>query len=88
MAGFLSGFGLLWEPPSRRTELALYFLPRFLEGVWQFSKKRQWVRPNIKYGEVMLFSVAMGIIMYCYQNEPQNIKKTYLSIFQKFWGDN
>jgi hypothetical protein len=64
-AGFLSGFGLLWEPTGRRTELALYFLPRFLEGAWAFSKKREWVKP-VAYGEVMLFAIAMGIIMYCY----------------------
>ena len=65
LAGFLSGFGLLWEPPGRRTELALYFLPRFLEALWGFSKKRQWVTP-IKHGEIIIFAIAMGIIMYCY----------------------
>ena len=68
MAGFLSGFGLLWEPAGRRTELALYFLPRFIEGLWGFAKKRAWVTP-IRHGEVLIFAFAMGVIMYCYQNE-------------------
>ena len=86
-SGFLSGFGLCWEPQGRRTELALYFLPRFIEAFWAWCKKREWVTP-IPYGEVGLFAVAMAILMYCYQNEQKNIKKTYLSIFKYFWGEN
>ena len=86
-SGFVSGFGLMWEPQGRRTELALYFLPRFIEAFWAWCKKRNWVTP-IPYGEVGLFAVAMAILMYCYQNEQNNIKKTYLSIFKYFWGEN
>ena len=87
MAGFIAGFGLLFEPAGRRTELALFFLPRFLEGFWAFCAKRQWVSA-MPHGQVFLLCIAMAIIMYCYQNEPENIKRNNLSIFKKFWGDN
>mmetsp|Transcript_22597 Transcript_22597/g.25963 ORF Transcript_22597/g.25963 Transcript_22597/m.25963 type:complete len:137 (+) Transcript_22597:135-545(+) len=62
-AGFLSGLGLCWEPQGRRTELALYFLPRFIEAFWAWCKKRQWVTP-LPYGEVILFAIAMAVLMY------------------------
>ena len=86
-AGFFCSVALLVEPEGRRTEIALYLVPRVLDGLWKFARKRQWVTP-IKYGEIVLFAIAMAIIMYCYQNEEQNIKPTYLSIFKKFWGTN
>ena len=87
LAGFTCGTGLLWESHSRRTELALYFLPRVLESSWGWLKKRNIVS-SIPYGEVLVFAFAMAVLMYCYQNEKKNIKRAYLSIFSFFWGDN
>ncbi len=84
-AGFISAFAILFEPASRRTELALYLMPRFLEAVWALLEKRGLVQ-NIKNGEVLIFSLAMGIIMYCYTNEEKSIKSTYLSVFKRLWG--
>ena len=86
-AAFVCTFGIMWEPSHRRTELALYLFPRFLEALWAFLEKRGIVK-SVPYGEVFLFAVAMGIIMYCYQNEEKNIKSTYLSMFKRFWGVN
>ena len=80
-------FAIFWEPSHRRIELALYLFPRFLEALWEFLLKRGLVK-SVPNGEVLLFSFAMGIIMYCYQNESKAIKSTYLSMFQKFWGTN
>ena len=87
LAGFFSGFALLWEPLDRRTELALYFLPRFLETFWKWLKQNSYVVP-IPYGEVMLFAFAMSVLMYWYQYEKDNIKRAYLSAFDFFWGKN
>ncbi len=87
ISGFCATFSILYEPASRRAELTLYLVPRFLEAVWNFLLRRNWVQ-NIKNGEVLLFAVAMSIIGYCYQNEEDCIKPTYLGIFKKFWGEN
>ena len=78
---------ILIEPPHRRTELALYMFPRFLESLFLFAEKYGYVK-SIPNGEVLVFSLAMAIIMYCYQNAPENIKATYLSMFKKYWGTN
>ena len=77
----------MFEPAGRRTELALYLAPRFLEAVWNFLLRRKIV-VNIRNGEVILFAIAMSIICYCYQNEEDCIKPTYLGVFKKFWGEN
>ena len=87
LAGFICTFAILFEPAHRRTELALYLIPRFLEASWAFLEKRGFVA-SIQYGEVLIFAFAMGIIMYCYQNEEKSIKSTYLSMFKRFWGVN
>ena len=85
--GFFCSFAILFEPAYRRTELALYLIPRFLEAVWMFLEKRDLVKV-VKHWEVVVFSLAMGILMYCYQNEEKAIKPTYLSIFKSIWGEN
>ena len=72
-AAIVSPNAILLEPSYRRTELALYMLPRFAESFWNFLKKRNLVI-NVKNGEVLIFSFAMAILMYCYQNEDTNIK--------------
>ena len=86
-ASFICSFAVLFEPANRRTELALYMFPRFLESLFLFMEKRGYVK-SIPNGEVLVFAIAMGIIMYCYQNEEKNIKSTYLSMFKKYWGTN
>ena len=83
-AGFFGTFALFFEPSHRRTELALFMIPRFLEAIFLFLHKKRLVL-NVEYGEVLLFSVAMGIIMFFYQNEDKNIKSTYLSLFKRLW---
>ena len=87
LSGFLCTFSILFEPASRRTELALYLIPKFLETCWMFLDNRSLVRA-IPHWEVVTFCLAMGILMYCYQNEQKAIKPTYLSMFKSFWGEN
>ena len=85
--GMLCTFGILFEPASRRTELSLYLIPRFLEALWMFLEKRDLVKA-VRHWEVLVFCLSMGILMYCYQNEEKAIKPTYLTMFKSFWGIN
>ena len=87
LSGLCTFPGMYWEAPGRRTEMGLYFLSPFLEGMWMWFEKRGYVT-SIKYGEIYLFVFAMAIIMYCYQQEPDAIKDTYLSLCKKLWGEN
>ena len=82
LSGLCTFPGMYWEAPGRRTEMGLYFLSPFLEGMWMWFEKRGYVT-SIKYGEIYLFVFAMAIIMYCYQQEPDAIKDTYLSLCKK-----
>mmetsp|Transcript_12183 Transcript_12183/g.13895 ORF Transcript_12183/g.13895 Transcript_12183/m.13895 type:complete len:201 (-) Transcript_12183:56-658(-) len=87
LAGLWTFPGMFWEADGRRTEMGLYFLSPFIEGIWKWFDKRGMVTP-IKNGDVYLFAITMGIIMYCYQMEPTTIKNTYLSLCKKLWGEN
>ena len=79
-ASFLASFAVLFEPQTRRTELALYLFPRLLESI--LTRIGFLQIPN---AEVFIFAIALGIIMHCYHLEDQNIDSTYLNIFKKFW---
>lgn len=87
MASFICSFACLLEPQNRRVELALFMFPRFIEQMWYTLEKRGYVK-SIKNGEVLVFAASMSLLMYNYQNEPGNIKSTYQSMFNKFFGDN
>jgi hypothetical protein len=85
-AGLWTFPGMFWEAEGRRTEMSHYFLSPALEGIWLWFKKRGIVS-DVMYGEVGLFMFTMAIIMYCYQNEKDTIKSTYMSLFTKLWGE-
>lgn len=84
LSAFFCTFAIFFEPSHRRTELALYFIPRFFEAAFIFLRSRGLLL-SFEYGEVFLFSVAMGIIMFFFVNEEKNLNSTYLSIFTRFW---
>ena len=85
--GFVCAFSILFEPSHRRAELCLYLVPRFIEALWNFLEKRGVVK-SFKNGEAVIFALTMSTLMYCYQNEQQSIKPTYMNIFKVLWGEN
>ncbi len=84
MSALICTFAILFEPSHRRTELALYLIPKFLEVIYMFLQKKGFLR-TFEYGEVILFSIAMGIIMYFFQNKDFTLNSTYLYLFKRFW---
>ena len=87
IGGLVAPWTILMEPAGRRPELVLFMLPRALETFWNALACRNIVK-NIRHGEVIVFAIAMSIICYCYQNEQDCIKPTYLGVFKKFYGEN
>ena len=75
------------ETTSRRTELALYLLPRAVEVLWNMLVERGVLR-NLWLGEVLLFALSMSVLMGFYQTDAGSIKPTYRSIFKVVFGDN
>jgi hypothetical protein len=75
------------EARVRRYELTLYLLPRALESVWNIMKKNGFPL-RIKYFEVALFGLAMGILSYFIHNDDKNVKSSYKSSLKLIFGTN
>jgi len=85
-AGATAAFQILWEAPSRRDEITLFIFPRFLEVVWNFLKKRKYVK-DVQAGQNMMFALAMSAIVYFFHKQPDSLKKSYFSIFKQVLGE-
>ncbi|CAI5727620.1 unnamed protein product [Peronospora farinosa] len=84
---YLAGLGasttILLEPKSRRSELALYVLPRALDSLAMILNDRR-ICSGFKYGEVALFSASMAVMMYCYEHEKESMSLFLYSIMKRF----
>ena len=58
-------FAILFEPASRRSEIAMYLVPRALESLWTLQVRAGRVK-NLLYGEELVFALSMALLMYCY----------------------
>ena len=87
MATFVCGFAFLFEPKSRRSELVMYMLPRVFESLYNLMIEKKMARAY-KFGEVVVFATCMSLIMYCYQNRPDQMKPTYYNLLKRFFGTN
>lgn len=72
VVGLLSGCSLLVEKKSRRSELALYVMPRAIDALFLSMVDRRYL-PSIPHGEVALFSICMGSLMYYYDHERDTV---------------
>eukprot|EP00742_Colponemidia_sp_Colp-10_P002326 GILJ01002482.1.p1 GENE.GILJ01002482.1~~GILJ01002482.1.p1 ORF type:complete len:226 (+),score=16.68 GILJ01002482.1:75-680(+) len=87
LGGLIAPAAILLEAPQRRSELAMYIVPRVMEFGWNFLEKRKLVKA-LPHGEVLLFSIGMAFMMYFYQNEPKSIRPTYLGLLKRVFGEN
>ena len=86
-SGFLSGAMVFIEVPGRRLELALYCLPRAVESAWNCGVKWKYWN-NLHGGEAFYFSIASGILMCLYQQDPESIHEGYRKIMLRLIGVN
>ena len=72
IAGLVSSTSILIEKKSRRSELALYVLPRAVDSLYMQLLDRKWMAhvPNF---EIALFCVAMGGLMHFYRHAPNTM---------------
>ncbi|MBA0714180.1 hypothetical protein Golax_013169 [Gossypium laxum] len=83
VAGALSALSVLLVKKSRRSELALYVLPRATESLWYISVNRHLL-PDVKNAEVALFCACMGGIMYYLEYEPDSIGPFLKGLIRRF----
>ncbi|ORY48568.1 hypothetical protein BCR33DRAFT_847954 [Rhizoclosmatium globosum] len=68
--GFISSAAIFIEDEKRRSELAMYVLPRGVDALYQtlYSKSLIFRVPHFEVG---MFSAAMGLIIMYFQTEPE-----------------
>jgi len=78
LSGVLGSSSIFLEKENRRTELSLYLVPQGIQIIWNLLEKRNYVK-SIRYGDIVMFSLALGIIMHFYKRQPKSIPR-YLTI--------
>ncbi|KAI0053801.1 hypothetical protein FA95DRAFT_1481071 [Auriscalpium vulgare] len=69
------GLAILWEKRSRRTTIAQQLFVRGLQGSYNASSEKYGFR--VPYGDVILFSLACGQIMYGFLLRQDTLPRAY-----------
>lgn len=88
LPGFAAGLALFVEEKRRRGELAMYVLPKGLESIWVMARGKGWVFKTGRWGEVLLTSLGMAMVMSTYQNDPRHLSGFVRRIMYQFIGPN
>ncbi|KAF8627859.1 hypothetical protein AX15_004206 [Amanita polypyramis BW_CC] len=88
LIGFAAGLSLFVEEKRRRGELAMYVLPKGLESLWTAARGKGLVFGTGKWGETLLATIGMGMVMSTYQNDPQHLSGLVRRILYQFIGPN
>ncbi|GMH09643.1 hypothetical protein Nepgr_011484 [Nepenthes gracilis] len=83
IAGGIAALSVLLEKKSRRSELALYVLPRAADSLWYILVNRHLL-PHIKNAEVALFCACMGGIMFYLEHEPDTMAPLLRGLMRRF----
>ncbi|KDN49260.1 hypothetical protein RSAG8_01962, partial [Rhizoctonia solani AG-8 WAC10335] len=75
VAGALAGLAVAFETPDRRLTIAQQIFVRGLQGSYNYWSKRFGIR--IPFGDVMVFSLCCGQIMYAFLLSPTTIPHSY-----------
>ena len=86
-AGFLTCLSLFVEHKRRRTELAMYVLPKGMESAWSVARQRAWL-PFVPGGDLLLTSAGMSLIMGTYAQNPEHLSGLVRRIVYQFVGRN
>ncbi|KAL3699817.1 hypothetical protein R1sor_017839 [Riccia sorocarpa] len=82
-SGAIAALSVLLEKKNRRSELALYTLPRAADSLWYILVNRHLL-PDVKYAEVALFCFCMGGIMYYHEYEPDTMAPFLRGLIKRF----
>jgi len=87
IAGLLSGSSIFIEQKSRRSELALYVLPRALDSLYLILKRRSG-RISIPLGELLLFCISLSGIMTAFHHQPETLGSLPRYILKTFFSND
>ena len=83
IAGLITGNTLIIEQSSRRQEVALYVAGQAVRSFYFTFVK---YLPNMKFGEVLVFSFAMAVLMNVYITKSHLMRPGYFSLFRFLFG--
>ncbi len=72
LAGSVAGLAIFLEKKGRRSELALYTLPRALDSLYMLLCDRQWLA-GLPHGELLLFCLAMAGLTHFHHHQPSTM---------------
>lgn len=78
-AGLICSSSIMLEKKSRRSELALYTLPRALDSLYMILNERKWLG-TVPNGELYLFMLSMAGLMYYYDFERSTMSNLIASL--------
>jgi len=88
VAGMIcAGVSIFIEEKKRRSELALYVLPKAMQSLYEIMYQRKLMF-KMKHFEVIMCSMAMGVIMAFYQHEPEVLSSFVRKIMYQFFQKN
>jgi hypothetical protein len=76
---WIPGFAVLFEPPSRRTELAAYCLTHALNSIWNHLKRKHKVTPSPLLAKLLL-ALTIGTLLHHNDQQPHFITKYLFGI--------
>jgi len=81
LSGLLSSSAVFIERGSRRSELALYTLPRAINSLFNQLVDRKLL-VSIPHGDIALFCMASSGLMYFFKEEPEHFSKFLNGLFR------
>ena len=86
VGAFIGGITLVFEPPGRQSEIALFCVNKSMETLYNMALRRNYP-VRIPYGECLLMGVAIGIICYHFADCPEAIRENYLKVLNRLLGN-
>merc|ERR1719433_2443897 len=90
LGGVASGLSILIEPDRRRGELALYVVPRALQGVMRMFRKKSWLGRLLRWKWFAVFNFQLATALWMYilalNGWKRPVNKLNRSVLKKIFG--
>ena len=88
VSSVISGMGIVFESPNKRSEVTYYCLPKAIEALWNGLEKRSLIK-TLPGQPILTFALCMGIIAMCYGDgtNPKTLKGLTLKGCRTLWDE-
>ena len=88
VSSVISGIGIVFEAPHKRSEVTYYCLPKAIEAVWNSLERRRIIK-SLPGQHIITFAICMGIIGWCFGDgtAPNTLKGVTLGACRTLWDE-